>query len=108
VRLGDALRGKPELQRSVAASLRRGQHPQRDAVSVSAAPLRERGSEQTDLDFASGYHPTATQKAASVEVALDNTETWAVYSYLSRDSSGNIYFTAESSDVYVEKIVGCP
>jgi hypothetical protein len=66
-------------------------------------------SAQTNLDFASGYDPTATQTAASVELlALDNVLTWGVYSYLSRDSSGNLYFTAESSDVYVEKIAGCP
>ncbi len=64
---------------------------------------------QTDLDFSSGYDPTATQTAASVELlALDNTLTTGVYSYLSRDSSGNLYFTAESEDVYVEKIAGCP
>jgi hypothetical protein len=66
-------------------------------------------SEQTDPDFASGYKPAASHTAFKVELlALDNTDTWGVYSYLSRDSSGNIYFTAESSDVYVEKIAGCP
>jgi hypothetical protein len=66
-------------------------------------------SEQNDLDFASGYDPTAAQTAASVELlALDNTLTWGVDSYLSRDPSGNLYFTAESGDVYVEKIAGCP
>ncbi len=64
---------------------------------------------QTDLDFASGYDPTATQTAASVELlALDAVLTRGGYSYLSRDSTGNLYFTAESADVYVEKIAGCP
>ncbi len=66
-------------------------------------------SEQNDPDFASGYKPAAAQTAAKVELlALDDTDTLGVYSYLSRDSSGNIYFTAESSDFYVEKIAGCP
>jgi len=66
-------------------------------------------SEQTQLDFSSGYDPTAAHTAASVELlALDDTQTRGVYSYLSRDSSGNLYFVAESEDVYVEKIAGCP
>jgi hypothetical protein len=66
-------------------------------------------SAQTDLDFASGYDPTATQTAANVELfSLDETSTWGVDSYLSRDSSGSIYFTGESTDVYVEKIATCP
>jgi hypothetical protein len=83
------------------------------STPVLSSPLAgendDNWSTQTDLDFASGYDPTATQTAASVELlALDNTDTTGVYSYLSRDSSGNLYFTAESSDVYVEKIAGCP
>jgi hypothetical protein len=41
-------------------------------------------------------------------LALDDTQTRGVYSYLSRDSSGNLYFTAESNDVYVEKLASCP
>jgi hypothetical protein len=66
-------------------------------------------STQSSLDFASGYDPTAAQTASSVELlSLDETQTWGVYSYLSRDSSGNLYFTGESEDVYVEKIAGCP
>jgi hypothetical protein len=66
-------------------------------------------SAQNNLDFAAGYDPTATQTAASVELlALDNTQTWGVFSYLSRDTSNNVYFTAESEDTYVEKIAGCP
>jgi hypothetical protein len=61
------------------------------------------------LDFATGYDPTATQTAASVELlALDQTLSVGVFSYLSRDPSGNLYFTAESGDMYVEKIAGCP
>jgi hypothetical protein len=66
-------------------------------------------SEQEDLDFAPGYNPMSSHTAAGVELlALDSTLTWGVYSYLSRDSSNNLYFTADSSDDYVEKIVGCP
>jgi hypothetical protein len=80
---------------------------------VLSAPLAgendDNWSTQNNLDFASSYDPTATQTAASVELlALDDTQTLGVYSYLSRDSTGNLYFTAESSDVYVEKIAGCP
>jgi hypothetical protein len=83
------------------------------STPVLSAPLAgendDNWSSQTDLDFASGYDPTATQTAATVELlALDDTQTRGVDSYLSRDSSGNLYFTAESSDVYVEKIAGCP
>ncbi|MGD0526680.1 MAG: hypothetical protein ABSE49_16150, partial [Polyangiaceae bacterium] len=83
------------------------------STPVLSAPLAGQNdddwSEQTDLDFASGYDPTAPQTAATVELlALDETQTWGVYSSLSRDPSGNLYFTAESSDVYVEKITGCP
>jgi hypothetical protein len=66
-------------------------------------------SEQTNADFASGYDPSATHTAKTVELfALDDTDTTGVYSYLSRDSSGNLYFTAEDDDFYVEKIAGCP
>jgi hypothetical protein len=83
------------------------------STPVLSSPLAgendDNWSSQTDLDFASGYDPTATQTAASVELlALDETDTRGVYSYLSRDPSGNLYFTAESNDVYVEKIAGCP
>jgi hypothetical protein len=66
-------------------------------------------SEQCSADFASGYDPSAPHTAKTVELfALDNTDTTGVYSYLSRDSSGNLYFTAEDNDVYVEQITGCP
>ena len=83
------------------------------STPVLSAPLAgendDNFSTQNNLDFASGYDPTATQTAASVELlALDNTLTTGVYSYLARDSSGNLYFSAESADVYVEKIAGCP
>jgi hypothetical protein len=66
-------------------------------------------SEQEAADFASGYNPKATHTAKTVELfANDDTDTTGVYSYLSRDSSGNLYFTAEDDDFYVEKIAGCP
>jgi hypothetical protein len=66
-------------------------------------------SEQTSADFASGYNPKASHTAKTVELfALDDTDTTGVYSYLSRDSSGNLYFTAEDNDFYVEEISGCP
>jgi hypothetical protein len=83
------------------------------STPVLSAPLAgendDNWSEQNNLDFASGYDPTAAQTAASVQLlALDNTQSTGVYSYLSRDPSGNLYFTAESSDVYVEKIASCP
>jgi hypothetical protein len=64
---------------------------------------------QSALDFATGYDPTATQTAAGVELlALDQLLTVGVYSYLSRDATGNLYFSATSADNYVEKIAGCP
>jgi len=66
---------------------------------------------QSDLDFdwTDNYDPTASHSASQVELlSLDETQTLGVFSYLSRDSSGNIYFTAESEDSYVEKIAGCP
>jgi hypothetical protein len=83
------------------------------STPVISAPLAGENdsnwSEQGSPDFSSGYDPTATQTAASVELlALDDTQTRGVYSYLSRDSSGNLYFTAESNDVYVEKLASCP
>ena len=66
-------------------------------------------SEQGSLDFGTGYDPTATQTAASVQLlALDTTQTLGVYSYLSRDTTGNLYFTTKSEDHYVEKLAGCP
>jgi hypothetical protein len=83
------------------------------STPVISAPLAGQNdgnwSAQTDLDFASGYDPTAAQTAASVELlSLDETQTWGVDSYLSRDPSGNLYFTGESEDVYVEKLASCP
>ena len=66
---------------------------------------------QTSLDFdwTDNYDPKAAHSAGQVELlSLDETQTLGVFSYLSRDSSGNIYFTAESEDSYVEKIAGCP
>jgi hypothetical protein len=153
VPIGDALRGKPELQHPVAASLGRRQdhagcrgdhhrHVQTSSLEtggittdgtklyveaigqiysvdvsgstpVLSSPLAGENdnnwSEQSDLDFASGYDPTATQTAASVELlSLDSTQTLGVDSYLSRDSTGNLYFTAVSADDYVEKLAACP
>jgi hypothetical protein len=83
------------------------------STPVLSAPLAGENDStwdaQDDPDFASGYHPAKKQTAKSVELlALDNTDTWGVDSYLSRDSSGNLYFTAEYNDVYVEQIAGCP
>ncbi len=80
---------------------------------VLSAPLAgendDNWSEQTDLDFATGYDPTAAQTSSSVELlSLDNTQTIGVSSYLSRDSAGNLYFRGNSDDVFVEKIAGCP
>jgi hypothetical protein len=66
---------------------------------------------QSDLDFdwTDNYSPSAAHSALQVELlGLDETQTLGIISYLSRDSSGNIYFTAESEDAYVEKIAGCP
>lgn len=68
-------------------------------------------SAQGNLDFATGYDPTAMHSAAAVELlALDQTQTQtlSVYSYLSRDTTGDLYFIARSADTYVEKIAGCP
>ncbi len=80
---------------------------------VISAPLAGKNdddwSEQGNLDFSDGYDPTATQTSASVELfTLDETQEIGVYSYLSRDPSGNLYFRGESDDVYIEKIAGCP
>ncbi len=66
---------------------------------------------QSDLDFdwADNYDPTAPHPALQVELlGLDQTQTFGVISYLSRDASGNLYFSAVSEDHYVEKIAGCP
>jgi hypothetical protein len=66
---------------------------------------------QTDLDFdwTDNYDPSAAHSALQTELlGLDETQTLGIISYLSRDASGNIYFTAESEDSYVEKIAGCP
>ena len=62
-----------------------------------------------DFDWTDNYNPSAAHSALQVELlGLDETQTLGIISYLSRDASGNIYFTAESEDSYVEKIAGCP
>jgi len=64
---------------------------------------------QLDFDWTDNYDPSAAHAAGQVELlALSEIQTLGVWSYLSRDSSGNLYFTAESEDAYVEKIAGCP
>jgi len=79
--------------------------------SVLAGEDDSKFDPQTDLDFdwADNYDPAAPHSALQVELlALDQTASWGTDSFLSRDSSGNIYYTAESEDDYVEKIAGCP
>ncbi|HEY1958424.1 MAG TPA: hypothetical protein VGH28_22560 [Polyangiaceae bacterium] len=64
---------------------------------------------QLDFDWTDGYDPSKPQSASKVELlALSQVNSTGVISYLSRDSSGNLYFGAESEDIYVEKIAGCP
>jgi len=72
-------------------------------ATVSVASAQEAGAEErvaVSLDRAVAV--------AAAGATFDETQTLGVYSYLSRDSNGNIYFTAESEDSYVEKITGCP